>query len=350
MMHYERLRQAYAGRPVLVTGGLGFIGSNLALALHALGARVTVLDSLAEGCGGDLRNLGDEAGDIRVILADVACPESAAEALRGVSTIFNLASEIAHTSAIQPALRDLSLNVSSQLAFLGHCVAHTPGVRVVYTSTRQVYGAPRYLPVDEKHLQQPVDFNGVHKLAASQYHLLLARLGKLDSVVLYLTNVYGPRIALHLPQQGFLANFLSRALRGETLDVYGDGQQLRDPLYVDDAVHAILLAGVASLDEVRCFNIGHPDTHSVVAIAERMSALAGLAAPRIKPFPAQLQAIDVGTYATDVRLAEQLLGYRATVSLEEGLCRSLRFYQDSAAPPIGVPVTADDGAKRDQLA
>jgi len=335
---------------VLVTGGLGFIGSNLVLELHRLGARVTVLDSLAEGCGGDLGNLGAAASDVRVCVADIACPDAAADALGGAEVVFNLASEIAHTPTIQPATRDLALNVTSQLCFLGHCIKHASGARIVYTSTRQVYGAPRYLPVDENHPLHPIDFNGVHKLAASQYHLLLWRMGQLDSVVLYLTNVYGPRIALHLPQQGFLAHFLSRALRGEALDVYGDGRQLRDPLYVDDAVHAILCAGAASPGEHRSFNIGHPETRPVIEIAEVLSELAGLPPPRLKEFPSQLKPIDVGSYATDIRHSREVLGWQADVSLQEGILRSLRFYRMHPPESAAMATKDDCGAKQDQLA
>lgn len=326
MIRAEQLKNAYEGRRILVTGGLGFLGSNLALALEGLGAKVTVLDSLTAGCGGDPRNLAGSNGNIRVVVADIACADAAADCLQGCDTVFNLAAEIAHTARLEAASRDLSLNVQSQLGFLEHCVKHAPGVRVVYTSTRQVYGIPHYLPVDETHPTQPLDFNGVHKLAAGQYHLLLWRMSQLDSVVLNLTNIYGPRIALHLPQQGFLANFLARALRGEALEVFGDGQQLRDPLYVSDAVRSILYAGAIPLGTNRVFNIGHPETHSILDIARLLSRLAGLPEPVIRPFPTELRPIDVGSYATDVRHAEAVLGWRATVSIEEGLAESLRFY------------------------
>jgi UDP-glucose 4-epimerase len=266
------------------------------------------------------------ADRVRIVVADIGCEESAANCLRDVDVVFNLASEIAHTPRIEQAGRDLALNVSSQLSFLAHCVRYAPGVRVVYTSTRQVYGVPAYLPVDERHPFHPVDFNGVHKLAASQYHLLLWRLQKLDSVVLYLTNIYGPRMALHLPQQGFLANFIAKALRGEPLDVFGDGLQLRDPVYVDDAVRAILHAGAIGLGTNRSFNIGHAQTHSVLEIARRLSRIAALADPVIRPFPAALQPIDVGSYATDTRHAEAALGWVARVSMADGLATSLASF------------------------
>jgi UDP-glucose 4-epimerase len=316
----------YQGKRVLVTGGLGFIGSNLARTLAAHGAHVRVVDALVPGCGGSLQNLGDATGDISVIVADIADTAAVTTPLRDCHVVFNLASEISHVPSTANADRDLALNVSSQLSFLGLCAKEIPGARVVYTCTRQVYGVARYLPVDEAHPMQPVDFNGVHKMAAAHYHLLLSRMQQLDAVVLYLTNVYGPRIALHLPHQGFLATFLSRALAGKPVEVFGDGSQKRDPIYVDDAVEAILRAGALPLGEHRSFNIGHPDSWTLYEVASRLSCLAGLREPRLTPFPPDRKLIDVGDYLTDIRLAQSVLGWRASTSLLEGLAASMRFY------------------------
>jgi nucleoside-diphosphate-sugar epimerase len=311
---------------VLVTGGLGFLGSNLALALHHAGARVTVLDSLVSGCGGSVANLGDAACEIGVEVADIGDTAKVRPLLKDSDVIFNLAAEITHSADARLAERDLALNVHAQLAFLGLCAEVRPGIRVVYTSTRQVYGAPQYLPVDERHPVNPIDFNGVHKQAASQYHLLLTRMGRLDAVVLNLTNVYGPRLALHLPGQGFLAHYVARALRGEALKIYGDGSQTRDPLFVDDAVEAILLAGALPFDEQRLLNVGHPEVWSLRDIALLVSEIAGLPAPEFVPFPESRRTIDIGSYATDTRLAHSLLGWQASTRLPEGIRATLHHY------------------------
>lgn len=336
----QQLRNVFEGRRVLVTGGLGFVGSNLALALNSLGANVTVVDALVPGCGGDPRNLDDAEGAIRVVIADIADATVAQTCLDGVEVIFNLAGEISHSSSTSMASRDLALNVGAQLGFLDQCTRHAPGARVVYTSTRQVYGAPLYLPVDEKHPAQPIDFNGVHKLAAAHYHLLLWRMQQLDAVVLYLTNVYGPRIATHLPHQGFLANFLSHAVAGKPLRVYGDGTQLRDPLYVDDAVQAILHAGAVPVGTTRVFNIGHSQTHTVLKIAQVLSSMASLPEPILVPFPDDRRQIDVGSYTTDTRRAELVLGWTATTGLEAGLKASLKYFGLDAE---SLPMTSGDG-------
>ncbi len=324
--HRQPLFDGYRGRRAVVTGGLGFIGSNLALALRALEARVTVIDSLVPGCGGSLANGQELAPDIRVELADIADRDRIPDLLRDADIVFNLASEISHSADPGEASRDLQLNVVSQLAFLHLCALHAPGKRVVYTSTRQVYGPPRYLPVDERHPVEPIDFNGVHKQAAAQYHLLMTRLGSIDAVVLNLTNVYGPRMALGVPGQGFLAHFLARALNGDALRVYGDGKQTRDPLFVDDAVDAILSAGLAPLSEHRVFNIGHPEVWRLAQIAELVSEAAALPPPRLCPFPENRRVIDIGSYSTDTRLAHSALGWQATTRLPEGIRRTLQFY------------------------
>ena len=333
------LENSYRRKRVLVTGGLGFIGSNLALTLLKLGADVTVVDALVPGCGGNLSNLGEHVSDIRTVIADIADPAQVPDCLAGVDVVFNLAAEIAHSASPHDSGRDLSLNVHSQLRFLDHCVQRAQGVRVVFTSTRQVYGPPQYLPVDEQHPLAPVDFNGVHKQAAAHYHLLLSRMQMIDGVVLNLTNTYGPRIALNVPGQGFLANYCARALGGERLTIFGDGAQMRDPLYVDDAVEAILLAGVTPLSDHRVFNIGHPEAWTLREIAGFLSELAGLPEALCCPFPDERRMIDIGSYATDTRLAFSVLGWRASTRLPDGLRQTLRYFgwsNDSATLSTGT--------------
>src|SRR5580658_10079859 len=214
----------YEDSTVLVTGGLGFIGSNLAQHLAAMGANVTVVDSRVEGCGANPLNLQGAASPIRVIEADIADAPAFASDIRACNVIFNLAGEISHLQSMRQPSRDQDLNATAQLRFLEECAKQNPGVRVVYASTRQIYGVPRYLPVDEDHPVQPVDFNGIHKYAATAYHQVFTSSGKLDAVALCLTNVYGPRMALNLPAQGFLGWFFRKALLGQVVEVFGDGR------------------------------------------------------------------------------------------------------------------------------
>ena len=312
----------YRGKRVLVTGGLGFIGSNLSIRLVEEGASVTIVDSMVTGCGANLYNLEPVRDRVRVEVRSIASLETVE-----ADVIFNLAGEISHIHSMLLPERDLELNTLDQLHFLQTCVRRVPGIRIVYAGTRQVYGVPEYLPVDEKHPVNPVDFNGVHKYAATMYHLMLGRAGLLDAVVLRLTNVYGPRMALDVPCQGFLSTYLRKSATGQTLEVFGDGRQLRDPLYVDDAVEAILRAGAAERLDSRSYNIGGPEPLAVSAIAAMTSGVAGLGEPRLREFPPERKAIDIGSYYTDSALAVKEIGWRPQIRFEEGIGRTLDYYR-----------------------
>ena len=316
----------YRNKKILVTGGLGFIGSNLSVRLAEQGARVVVVDSLVTGCGGNPFNLDPVQAVVEVMQADIGDVDRVRDAIRGSDTIFNLAGEISHVHSMRFPVRDLEINTLAQLKFLQAVAEIAPGARVVYAGTRQVYGAPEYLPVDETHPVNPVDFNGVHKYAATMYHLMLQRMGVLDAVVLRLTNVYGPRMALNAPCQGFLSTYLRKLLTGQTLEVFGDGRQLRDPLFVEEAVDAMLVVGAAETLPSRAYNAGGPEPLPLGEIAAIASRLAGVAAPVYREFPADRKAIDIGSYYTDSSRIRGDFGWRPAIRFEEGMRRTLEYY------------------------
>jgi UDP-glucose 4-epimerase len=288
----------------VVTGGLGFIGSNLAIRLVRQGTHVTIVDSSVD--------IGEAA--------------QFSEELAQADVIFNLAGEISHINSMLFPERDLQLNTVAQLRFLLECSKVKHGVRVVYASTRQIYGAPDYLPVDERHPIRPIDFNGIHKAAACMYHLMMSRTGELDAIVLRLTNVYGPRIALNVPAQGFLSTFLRRALAKDGIEIFGDGRQLRDPVYVDDVVDAFLLAGSVSGLRSRAYNVGGAETLSLRQIAEATARVAGGLDLSERSFPNAIKPIDIGSYHSDCSLIRRELGWTPRISFEEGLRRTLAYY------------------------
>ncbi|MCX6593641.1 MAG: NAD-dependent epimerase/dehydratase family protein [Acidobacteria bacterium] len=314
----------YKNRRVLVTGGLGFIGSNLALQLAAEGARVTVVDPCVPGCGGDPAHIPSSSG-IYVIAANIGQVERLRDHVMAADVVFNIAGEISHIQSMLNPERDLDLNTRDHLRFLEACREWRRGVRVVYASTRQVFGVPEYLPVDEHHPVNPVDYNGVHKYAASQYHLMLSRKGDLDAIVLRLTNVYGPRMSFTAMNQGFLSVFLKRMSEGRPLAVYGDGEQLRDPLYISDCVEAFLRAGLME-SSVRAFNVGGGEVLSLRQIAGISAEVAGLPEPQLVPFPSERQAIDIGSYYTDSTLFRTTTGWAPQVNMEQGMREALAYY------------------------
>jgi len=325
--------QRYRDVPVLITGGLGFLGSNLAIKLVEEGARVTIVDASIAGCGSNQYNIEPVRDRVTVVAQDIGEAAGFAPAIAEARVIFNLAGEISHIHSMDFPERDLKINTVAQLRFLMECQASNPGVRVVYASTRQIYGMPNYLPVDENHPIQPVDYNGVHKYAASMYHTMLGRSGAIDAVVLRLTNVYGPRMALDVPCQGFLSTFLRRLLLRRPLEIFGDGEQLRDPVFVDDAVEAFMIAGAIERAPSKLYkpsmvyNIGGPEKLSLNEIARVSTGAAGVEAPSHRAFPGEIRAIDIGSYYTDSDRAARELDWRPSTSFAEGIRRTLDYYR-----------------------
>jgi len=333
--------EAYSGKRVLVTGGLGFLGSNLAIRLVQLGASVTIIDAGIPGCGGNLRNISPIARDVRVARYDISDVESLRPLLQHTDVIFNLAGEISHSHSMEYPDRDLDINARSQMLFVRECGRQIPGVRIVYSGTRQVYGRPEYLPVDEDHPIAPVDYNGVSKHAASEYHLMLTRDKLLDAAIVRLTNIYGPRLAVNVPCQGVLSVFFMRLLLGLPIEIFGDGGQLRDPIYVDDAVEAMLRVGAAEKLKSRVFNVGGPVALPLGEIAALLCRLAGAPPPVHKPFPRALSKIDIGSFASDSRRIGREMKWKPKVLIEEGAARTLKFFRerlgDYLNPADGYP-------------
>ena len=317
----------YQNVPVLVTGGLGFIGSNLVIQLVHEGAIVCVADPALAGCGANPYNLHPVRDCVRVLAADIADTGALSSEIAQSQVIFNLAGEISHIHSMEFPERDMQINAVAQLQFLLECQRRNPTARIVYAGTRQVYGVPEYLPVDERHPIAPVDFNGVHKFAAAMYHEMLTRAGSLDAIVLRLTNVYGPRMALDVPCQGFLSTFLRRLLLGQPLEIYGDGRQLRDPVYVDDIVEAFLVAGIAERKQFCIFNAGGIEPLSLEQIARLAADANGGAEITFRPFPENVKPIDIGSYYTDSTRIQRELGWKPRTRFADGIRLTLAYYQ-----------------------
>jgi nucleoside-diphosphate-sugar epimerase len=306
---------------------LGFIGSNLAIALVRLGAKVTIVDSSVPGCGANAVNVRLIADCVEVIPRDIGKPEEFDAAIRRADIVFNLAGEISHSHSSAYPERDLAINTTAQLNFIRQCARQNPGVRVVYASTRQVYGRPNSLPVDESHPVQPIDFNGVHKEATSNYHLVLGRTGGIDPVVLRLSNVYGPRIALNATCQGFLGVYLRNALLAEPIEIYGDGLQIRDPAYIDDVVDAFLRAGIYPNPPHRLYNVGGAEHLTVEKIALICARLSSGSPVVRRSFPDDRKRIDVGSYYSNTALLQSDFGWHCKKTFNEGIAETMAFYR-----------------------
>jgi len=325
------LAEAYRDRRILVTGGLGFIGSTLARELVALGSRVVLVDSLIPVYGGTLANIRGLEDAVTVNISDVRDEHSLRHLVRGQDVVFNLAGQTSHLDSMQDPVTDLEINCRSQLSILEACRHHNPEVKIVFAGTRQIYGRPQYLPVDELHPLAPVDVNGINKTAGEWYHLLYGEIYGLRVSVLRLTNTYGPRMRVRDARQTFLGLWLRQVLRGEELQIYGDGAQRRDFNFVDDAVRAFLLVAARESADGEVFNLGDERNVSLLELAELLVSVNGAGSFRLVPWPPERRRIDIGDYfASFAKIAERV-GWAPRVTLEDGLARSLEYYREHGA-------------------
>jgi UDP-glucose 4-epimerase len=325
---YPDLRPVFDGRPALITGGLGFIGSNLARRLADLGASVTVIDSLIPEYGGRLFNLAGLEDRVRINIADVRDEHSMNYLVRGQAFLFNLAGQVSHLDSMRNPYTDLEINCRSQLSILEACRKYNPEARLIYSGTRQIYGRPQYLPVDERHPVDPVDVNGVNKVAGEWYHIVYHRAYGLRTTSLRLTNTYGPRMRVMDARQTFLGIWLRRLIEGQELLVYGDGTQKRDLTFVDDAVDALLLAAASDAAVGEIYNLGSEEVVSLRDLAALLVEINGGGSYRLVPFPAEQKSIDIGDYYGDFGKVNAALGWAPCVGLREGLARTLAYYRE----------------------
>jgi nucleoside-diphosphate-sugar epimerase len=321
------LGDCYRGRKVLITGGLGFLGSNLAIRLVSHGANVTLMDSLIYQGGGSLQNIAAIRDEVAVKTSDMRDGASLDMLVQGREYIFNLAAHVSHADSMREPQLDLSCNCVATLNLVEACRKFAPDAKLVYTSTRQVYGRPKCLPVTEEHPAVPIDINGIHKLAAEYYHLLYDGAYGLRSSVLRLTNTYGPRQRINDDRQGVAAVFLRQALLGNTIDLFGGGHQRRDFNYVDDVVDALLLAASNSRCYGKVFNLGAPTAHSLLEFTAVLRELCQFAV-RCVPFPDDHKIIDIGDYYGDFSAFREATGWAPKTSLEEGLRQTIAFYRE----------------------
>lgn len=320
----------FQGRRVLITGGLGFIGSNLARRLVREGADVTLVDSLIPEYGGNFRNVAEIADQVRINISDVRDEHGLRYLLQGQDVLFNLAGQTGHLDSMTDPQTDLEINGRAQLSILETCRRYNPGIKVVFASTRQIYGRPAYLPVDENHPILPVDVNGINKAAGERYHILYNDVYGIRACALRLTNTYGPHMRVRDARQTFLGIWVRSVVEGNPFEVW-EGAQLRDFTYVDDAVDAFIRAALDEEADGRTFNLGGLEVISLHDLAELLIRVNGGGTFDVKSFPADRKRIDIGDYYSDDRAIRSTLGWQPQVPLEEGLTRTIAYYREHLA-------------------
>jgi UDP-glucose 4-epimerase len=317
----------YRGQEVLITGGLGFIGSNLAIRLVQCGASVTLLDSLHPTCGANYFNIDPVRNDVNVVEGNSSNLELARKLVRGKTYVFNLAGHVSHIESMEEPFEDLQMNAVAPLTVLEACRHENREARVVYSGTRQSYGRPDVVPLVETQMLKPVDVNGVSKMAGEWFHMVYHHAHGIQSVSLRLINTYGPRQLMKHPRQGFIGWFIRQAIDGAEIQIFGDGQQVRGFNYVDDVVDALLIAGASKEVKGDYFNLGGERPIELEELAKLLIKLSGRGSYRIVPFPPESKAIDIGSVYSSAAKFNLATGWKARVPIEEGLARTVEYYR-----------------------
>lgn len=318
--------EVFRGRKVLVTGGLGFIGSNLAARLVELGADVLLVDSLIPEYGGNLFNIADIEKKVKVNISDVRDEYSMRYLVQGQDYLFNLAGQTSHMDSMEDPYVDLEINAKAQLFILESCRKYNPNIKIVFASTRQIYGKPDSLPIDESHPLRPVDVNGINKMAGEFFHILYDHIHGIQACALRLTNTYGPRMRVKDARQTFLGIWMKLLIEDKPFEVW-EGDQLRDFTYVDDVVHALLLSAGSDKVNGQIFNLGGDCVISLKDLADLLIELNRRGEYRVRRFPPERKRIDIGDYYANFNRIRSVLGWSPTVTLREGLARTLEFYR-----------------------
>jgi UDP-glucose 4-epimerase len=318
---------SFGEKRVLITGGLGFIGANLARKLVDLDAQVTLVDSLIPEYGGNLFNIRDIKDRVCVNISDVRDEHGMRYLVQGQDYLFNLAGQTSHMDSMQEPYTDLEINARAQLSILEACRKYNPNIKIVFASTRQIYGRPDYLPVNEQHLLRPTDVNGINKMAGEWYHILYNNVYGIRTCALRLTNTYGPRMRVKDARQTFLGIWIRLVVEGKPFEVWG-GEQLRDFTYVDDAVQAFLMAAARDEANGQVFNLGSSQVLSLRELAQLLVEANGSGTFEMRIFPPDRRSIDIGDYYADDRRIRGELGWAPLVNLQEGLAQTLAYYRE----------------------
>ena len=325
----KSLKEGFINKNIIISGGLGFIGSNLSIRLVGLGANVTVIDNLIPEYGGNLWNVEPVKNKININIADVRDEKIMRRLIQGQDYFFNLAGQTSHLDSMKNPFVDLEINAKAQLSILEECRKFNPAIKIIFSSTRQIYGRPQYLPVDEKHPLVPVDVNGINKLAGEMYHVLYNKVYNIKTAVLRLTNTYGPRMRIKDARQTFLGIWIRNLLENKPITIFGDGGQLRDYNYIDDVVDAFLLVAGSDVWNGSIFNLGNSNPISLETTAKIMIEENNAGSYVFTPFPEDLKKIDIGDFYSDFSKIKTNLGWNPEVSIDAGFRETIEYFRNN---------------------
>ena len=318
--------EVFYKKNVIISGGLGFIGSNLAIKLVECGAVVTIIDSLIPEYGGNLWNIEPVKDKVKINISDVRDEHSIQHLIQGQDYFFNLAGQTSHLDSMHNPFTDLEINTKAQLSILEACKKYNPEIRIIFASTRQLYGKPQYLPVDEKHPLFPVDVNGINKLSGEWYHIVYNNVYDIKTSILRLTNTFGPRMRIKDARQTFLGIWIRSLIEDKPITIYGDGSQIRDYNYIDDVVDAFLTVAGSDQWNGSIFNLGNDQPISLLTTAKMMIEENHGGNYIFKSFPPDLKKIDIGNFYSDFSKIKNMLGWSPQVTTRAGIKETLDYF------------------------
>lgn len=323
--------RAFRGQPVLITGGLGFIGSNLAIRLAGAGADVRIVDSMLPDHGANPFNIAPVAGRVAVEHGDLRDADAMRRAVRGQAFVFHLAGRSDHVASLEDPLPDIDVNIRGSAILLDACRRESPRARLVYAGTRGEYGPAARLPVAEDAPLQPRGVYELTSLAAQKLFQIYRDSHGLECLSLRLTNIYGPRAQMRHDRSGVVNWFIRKALDSETIPVFGDGSIRRDILYVDDAVEAILACATTEAAWGGVFNVGEGRATTLRELADAIVEAAGAGRVELRPFSRERAKVEPGDFCADIERIRRVTGWAPRVPLRDGLARTVGYYREHRA-------------------
>lgn len=321
---------AMDGKRVLITGGLGFIGSNLAHRLVASGADVTLYDACLNPYGWNFANIKEIRKNVRVVKGDVRDIKKTQKNIKGMDVVIDCAAQVSHTISVRDPFLDIDINCRGAMSVLEGC--RKADAKHIYAGTRGQIGRLEYTPADEKHPSNPMDINGINKLAAEKYCLLYGRIYGLRTCSLRINNTYGPRCQVRHDDYGVINYFIRQAILGEQITIHGEGLQTRDYNYVDDVSDAIILACHRKEAEGECFNLGSGRETRLIDMVKLILKTAGseMEIKRV-PRPEERRAIEIGNFLVTYDKIKRVLGWEPKTGLEGGIRKTVEFYRERIA-------------------
>lgn len=323
----RKLQDAFAGKACLVTGGMGFIGSNLAIRLSELGAKVSIIDSMIPDYGGNEFNVAPIADRARINFCDIRDVSAMNYLVRGQDYVFHLAGQVCHLMSLSNPFPDIEMNITGTTVVMEAIRKFNPNAIVVYTGTRGQYGASVSLPVNEEAPTNPKGLYEISNLTAEKIIKVYNDVHGIRSVLLRLTNIYGPRSQMQHSRFGVCNWFVRLAMDNDPIQVFGDGSILRDFCYVDDCVDAILKSAITPGAYGEIFNVGSPIPVSFLELVKTIIKVAQQGSWQFAEFSAERKAQEPGDFYSDVSKIERIVGWRPTTSLEDGLAKTIQYYQ-----------------------